>query len=160
MKRLRRRNIMTAVEPAINPGTIYYRVTEDALKDVLDKSDNFIFRYLVNTKGLNCFDLEDNLLGSMIIDNDLYICQTDGKDISVADTEVDPYDALDMYSIEELSDYIVDADEDIIKSKLTEYELQPIDVNKVCSDMIRNHGYNFIATVVSAKDMGLLDNII
>lgn len=141
-----------------NYGTAFYAVTEDLLKQFYNDSENPIMQHLVNTYGFDAFDI-DTLYGSEIIDGVLYVCDTNGSYIDVNGEEVDPESALESFTLDELSDYIIDADESIIKRYLTEHELAGFDLDDVAYDMIHN-GYAFSEVAKWADKMDLLQDII
>ena len=139
-------------------GTAFYAVTEDQLKDYYKDEENGVIRYLVEEYGFDVFDLE-KLYGSATIDGVLYICDTDGVPIEVDGQEVDPEDALETFSIDELAYYIIDADDSIIKRYLTDHELAEFNIDEVAYSMIS--GVDTFSDVVRWIDeLGLLNDII
>lgn len=157
-KLLRRIQSDTVIKDAINDGTRFYAVSEDQLKDAFRTESNNIIRYIINRDGVNAFDLDRALFGSAVFDDVLYICDTDGKQILVNGKEIDPEDALDTYGVEELEDYIEDADDKIIKRKLTFYELKHMNLDNLAKEMIENN-FGFTELVRNAEELGLLDNV-
>lgn len=160
MKKLRNRPHTNTVinEAASTEGTVFYRISNKLVKQTLDNADNLIFRYLVRKNGIDAFNL-DKLYGSAVFDDDLYLCKTDGQDISVNGEEVYPEDALELYSPEELKSYIKDGDEAIVKRELTSYELAGFDLDEVAVELIEG-GHSFVEVVEAAYDMDLLSSVI
>lgn len=151
MKRLRKDYIQSATS-----GTVFYRVDKDLLKKLADESDNTIFQFLVKEYSFNAFDFKKNLFGSGIVNNVLYVCNTDGSDILVNGDEVDPESALEDYNIEELEGYIQDIDVDDLSKYLTYYELDVPDMDGLITNMVKD-GYAPTQIIRDAKDMGMLD---
>ena len=92
-------------------GTHFYSATYDQVKDVLDTHDTNLFvLYAFENDGWDAIDIR-KLFGSSIIDDTLYICVTDGKDIYVQGKRVDPEAALSEFDVTELQDYIEPAND-------------------------------------------------
>lgn len=140
-------------------GTTFYTITEDQLLKHYDKAENLIVRNVVSDEGFKAFDL-DSMYGSKIIDDTLYLCVTDGMEITVNGNEVDPEFALEDYSISDLSKYIKEGDDTIINRYVSEYELKDIDLNKVAIDILDGGAVTFTDVVKYAADLDLLDDII
>ena len=141
-----------------NYGTAFYSVTEDQLQNYYDNEENIIIRYLVNEYGFEAFDIE-RLYGSAIIDDVLYICDTNGEEILVGGQSINPEDALENFTLDELSTYVIPADDSIIKRYLSEYELAEFDLDDVAYDLI--DGTTTFSDVAKWADkMGLLQDIL
>lgn len=143
MKVLRRAKIYadTEIKDPIDPGTVFYHITEDQLSACADRSDNAIFQYMVDTYGLDAINTESNLYGSRIIDGDLYLCETDDKYIQVHGERVNPEHALDYFSVDELSDYIEEVDDEKLDKLLDGRELVEFDLDDVAEKMFQE-GYS------------------
>lgn len=117
-------------------GTTFYRITLDKLKSVLGK-DNIWIDALIEKDGFDC--LPKRLYGSKEIGDTFFLCVTDGEDIEVKGEMVDPESALDEYSLSDLSDYIKDATDKIIKDNIDpeEFEFNEREINDLAYDMIR-----------------------
>ena len=113
-------------------------------------------QYVINEYGWDALDFKHNLFGSEIIDDVLYICKTDGYEIQINGEDVEPEFALEDYSVEELSAYIDDADDDIITNSITTYELKPIDLDEVSLRLLEL-GNSFIDVVKAAQDADIID---
>lgn len=137
-------------------GTTFYQVSLKELQDSLKGSDaNIWMQKAFEEDGFDAIEFKHSLFGSRVIDDILYICITDGYDITVNGKEVDPETALDYYNPEtELSDYVKLADDDIIMENITEYEMKPIDFDKWAADLLKD--YSFMDLVKAAKDFDIL----
>lgn len=110
-------------------GTTFYPISEERLLKALDRSKkklNKFFVDIVRYSGVSALDLNDSY-GTQIDDvNDtIYLCVSDGKPIKVNGEEIDPYEALDAYTIEDLSEYTEQPSDDTILKNITVYELNP-----------------------------------
>lgn len=154
------KNIQGAKKPRIGGpsdfGTTYYRATEKQIKDAFhnDKDANIWVTALIDRDGLDALDFHDSLFGSKVIGDTLYICKTDGSDISVDGENVDPETALDDYSEDELSDYIEDADDKTIIKSITEYELNFKDVEQLAIELLTQN-YAFSELYDAANEIDL-----
>lgn len=130
-----KRYIQSAEDSGI--GTKYYRCNKFDILAAL-KEENILMTEAIVLDGLSAIDVTARSLpGSKVIDSYLYICVTDNEDILVNDQYVDPEVALDEYSVEDLSDYIVPADPEIIVDQITPYEVS-IDINRCANSLIRD----------------------
>lgn len=143
----------TAVTAAMQIGTTYYRVTLDDIESVMQDSTDANIWILKSFQelGWDAIDFEHNLFGSQVIDNVLYICNTDGRDIDVRGEKVDPETALDDYKLSDLSTYIEDADEEIILKYITPYEIKTPKFNNWASELLKD-GYTFTDLVNDAQE--------
>lgn len=100
-------------------GTTWYPVTLKQFKDFAeDNIENVFLKYTIIYDGFDALDL-DLMYGTRIVDDTLYICSSDGKDIQVGNEEVDPEFALDKYSPDELSAYMEDVTDKVLESHTT-----------------------------------------
>lgn len=115
------RKAVRAASDANDFKTTFYKITYKKLIEAYEEYNLFIYELLLD-KGMDAIDI-DLLYGSAIIDDVLYLCDTDGKDIPVGSKLVDPEKALEECSLEDLASYIkpLTSNEDILK-KVTEYE--------------------------------------
>lgn len=134
--------IYSAKNPAQSAGTTYYMVDLDEAIDILDndKSNCWVFISL-REYGWDCLDMDNNLFGSAIIDDTLYICITDGTDVYVDGKAVNPEDALEEYDIEDLADYIVPATDKIVERYISQYELKTPDFNELAPLLIESRDF-------------------
>ena len=139
-------------------GTTFYKVTESQLKDALNNSKdvNLWVKAVVDRDGFRALNFKSSLFGSKVIGNTLYLCKTDGSDIEVNGKSVDPETALDQVSLSALSDYIDDADDDIICKSITEYELDFKDIEKLAIELLREN-YAFNELYDAATEIGLAE---
>lgn len=144
------------VTAATKSGTIFYKAEFQTVKDVLSKVNVWI-DYALRGEGFDAIDFKRGMFGSAVIDNILYICQTDGQELNINGTLVDPEEALEKCNIEDLADYIEDATDDIIKSNITEYEIQFNNITALALDML-NDGYEFKEIYEAAEEIGLFEN--
>ena len=136
----------------INDGTIYYKTTVEEIIDTLkDQEANPWLIAAFQNDGYDAIDFKHNLYGSAVLDDGLYICVTDGHDIEVNGEEVDPEDALEDYSVDELSKYIQPATPDIIKRWITPDEIKKPWLDKWAPELL-NSGHSFIELAEAAKE--------
>lgn len=148
---------LRSVTAATQRGTTFYRCTIDQVIETLENIDaNMWLQYVIKEYGWDAIDFKHNLFGSEIIDDVLYICKTDGYEIQINGEDVEPEFALEDYSIEELSAYIEDATDDIVRSSITTYELKPIDLDEVSLRLLEL-GNSFTDVVKSAQDADLIE---
>lgn len=127
---------------AIPGGTIWYEAEFEQVRDAL-KEENLILYGAFLTNGFDCIsNIDINLPGSYLEGDYLYLCETDGKLINVNGEDVDPEFAMQDYGPEVLSAYIVPADDEIIRQKLTEYEITNYDIDDVAYELFEE-GYGF-----------------
>lgn len=143
----------TAVTAAMQIGTTYYRVTLDDIESVMQDSTDANIWILKSFQelGWDAIDFEHNLFGSQVIDDVLYICNTDGRDIDVRGEKVDPEIALEDYNLSELSDYIEDADDETVLKYITPYEIKTPKFNNWASELLKD-GYRFTDLVDDAQE--------
>lgn len=140
-------------------GTTFYTITESDLLKHYDESDNPILRYVVSENGFNAFNIED-LYGSKLVNDTLYLCVTDGDDITVNGEDVYPEDALEDYDTSELAGYIKEGNDDIINRYLSTYELKPINLNDVAAELMKGGAAKFTDILSWANELDLLDDIL
>lgn len=155
MKYLRRKIYSTEIKPAEDSGTTYYRVTEDQLLDYAENSRNVVFRYLIEKYSFDALDLESKMFGSRLIDNVLYICDTDKQKIQVDGEFVDPERAIDNYDLDDLEAYIQDSNEHVLERFVDGRELKHVNVDHIFSDLL-DQGYHTDEILKSIKDLRLL----
>lgn len=145
----------TSITAAEVIGTVFYEVTEDQLKSYYDESvDNMISKYLVREYGFDAFDL-DRMYGSAVVDDNLYICVTDGDYIEIDGYEINPEDALQEYSIEDLQAFIQPADDEIMKRYVSSYEFKTPDMDEVALELL-TAGHSFYQIVEDANELDLM----
>ena len=154
MKRLRNRIITGAIQS----GTVFYKIElEDAISVLEDDpKTNLFVLYQIRNNGFDAFDTKNMMYGSIAIDDILYLCNTDGHEISVDGENVDPEYALHEYPAEQLSDYIEPGTPEIIKKYLTTYELAPFDIDEVAQELI-DGGHKFTTVVEEAYNADLIE---
>lgn len=153
----------SAIKAAAIQGTVFYKITERELKDYYsDQLDNEVLRYLVLTYGFETFDI-DKLYGSYFDPNTdtLYLCITDGAYIQVGDnTEVNPEEAFDDYSEEELASYIQPVNDEVFPRYLSGYEVNLPDSLETIAIGLLEDGVSFTDVVKGMYDLDMLDDII
>ena len=144
----------TTVKTAMQKSNTYYRVTLDDIESVMQDSTDANIWSLKSFQeiGWDAIDFEHNLFGSQVIDDVLYICNTDGRDIDVRGEKVDPETALDDYKLSDLYTYIEDADEEIILKYNTPYEIKTPKFNNWASELLKD-GYTFTDIVNDAQEI-------
>lgn len=111
-----------AAEGIVEPGkTRFYKLTLDELLDILRENGcNIITIWQLEEQGFSALDFKHSLWGCGVVDDFLYICDTDGKDILINGKQVDPEEVVNLLAdgdIDEsaFSDYIVEPDEKYIR---------------------------------------------
>lgn len=125
-------------------GTVYYRVLAAQIESAYEDEDPFIY-YAVLEDGLDAINL-DTMVGSKVIDDELFICQSDGQEININGEMVDPFVALEDYTPEDLEDYIEDVDQKFILDNITIYEINRKSILNNIDDAAKDaldRGYSF-----------------
>lgn len=132
--------ISAATNTTKTKGTTFYLVTFEQIQKYFNNEDtNIWISKAFEELEWDAIDFDNNLFGSQIIGDDLYICVTDGVDIEVGDELVYPEEALDIYTPDELSEYIKPATDEVIQKYITEFELVTPDFDKWAYDIIANN---------------------
>ena len=137
-------------------GTTFYSVTLNQVIDAFSESDtNIWIQKAFIELGWDAIDFEHNMYGSYIINNVLYICVTDGYDIDVSGESVNPEDALKYYKLDALSGYIKKADSEIIKTYITEYEMnvKDWDFNTWAYELMTDDSVDFTSLVSAYQEL-------
>lgn len=131
-------------------GTKYYLITlKHAINVAMDM--NLLMSQALIMNGWDSVDV-DKLPGSMIIDNSLYLCVTDGYAIEVnGEKDVDPEAALSEFSLEDLDEYIEVASDKIISERLTPYEVDKFDIDEAAYQLLKD-GYSLEELVSASED--------
>ena len=141
-------------------GTVYYHATDDELSSLLESggANTWIFEAINFNRLEDIINLDAGLYGSKIIDDEIYLCVTDGHDINVNGENVDPESALDQYDIDELAAYIQPMTEEIAVRYITEQEmnLSTDMVDSLALDLIEEAGYSFAYLAKEAQEIGLI----
>lgn len=138
---------------SFEPSTIYYKMPLDRIKTVLnDDNSNPFITYALDQYGLDALDLDSNLFGSYVDDDVLYVCQTDGTDIKVDGTSIDPEVAMSTLGPDKLLEYIEPATDDIIHRYITPYEFNHYDIDEMAGDLIES-GYTFTELLKAAQEL-------
>lgn len=142
------------VTGATTPGTIYYKTNLKQVLDVLkDKLNIFCWKSLEDY-GFGCIDFDVDLFGSYVDGDDLYICKTDGEDITVNGELVDPEAAMDNFYIDDLTPYIRPATPDVIETYITPYEVSIPDINQAAKDLLDDN-YSFSDLVDAYNELNI-----
>lgn len=155
---IKRKNILGADD---KKAPVFRMITPDAFIDAfVESSNNVWLAAYVKDKVFDVLDLERNLFGSRIIDGILYYCEKNMDKIEVDGKTIDAEDALDEYSIEDLSLYI-DVEnpmspEDIL-STFTYYEMYPIDWDEYAEDLIKDNSFYKVVSDAYALDVTIVD---
>lgn len=121
-------------------GTTFYPIPAERLLKAFDRARKKLNKFFVDI--IRYTDLEalnvDEFYGSQIdtVNRVLYLCVTDGKPIKVNGEEVDPEEALDKYTIEDLAEYTEQPSDDLILKHISMYELNPEVFDADTIDMI------------------------
>lgn len=137
-----------------NVDTVFYKTTVNDVKKYL-KKENIWLKMVFDLYEWNCININD-MLGSKIIDNVLYICESDFAVFEIDGEDVDPVSMLSDFDIDEIQDFIEPVTTDILKQRLTHYEFKIKDINEIAFDLIVS-GYDFKEIVEAAYDIEVLD---
>ena len=136
-----KRIIYSSVNPAKTDGTRFYHVTlKEILKHFSKKKENCWLWYVFNELGLEALNLDDNLFGSFVSGDDLYVCVTDNKPVRVKGRKISPEYIADTFEVEDLQDYISEATDYIIHRYITEHEVYEPDF-EAGYDVLLEEGY-------------------
>lgn len=107
-------------------GTTWYRVTISQFVDFIENRESNLFvKYTALTNYFDSLNI-DQMYGSAVYDDTLYICETDGQPLIVGNRDdVDPEKAFKEFTPEDLEVYIEDADEKILLKYITYREIDP-----------------------------------
>ena len=123
-------------------GTTFHKVTEELLQDSFTFADDNIFLVdEIKSYGMGAIKEDSLPLGSAIVDDVLYICDTDGKDIDVGGTEIFPEAAIEEVGISALKDYIEDANEKTVQHYITPYEIDFEDITETAKRLLNSGLY-------------------
>lgn len=158
MMKIRSNSTITAAID--DTGTTFYKVTVADLVNHYKESNNIVTSAIIDMYEFDVFDL-DRMYGSAIIDDTLYLCVTDNKDIIVDGEAVDPEHALEEYDIEDLEDYIEPATDEVLNRYASYYEFDPskIDIDEVAAELL-NGGHHLTQIIEDMTDIDLLDDIL
>lgn len=137
--------------------TIIYRAPKEIVQKTLD-DDNMWLGAAFRELGWESINM-DELYGSRVIDDVLYILSTDGKYIENGDEDYDPEEILFKLPLEDLSEIILDADSKIIHNRISWYEMQ-FDTDKIGDVLMQDSNYSFSELVKAADEIGIIDKII
>lgn len=125
------KKITAAESSGHSTGTTYYSATLDKIIKAYEGYNKNIWVWNAFKRyGFYAIDFDHNLYGSAVVDDTLYICVTNGQDIEVNGEYIDPEDAFDKYTPEDLADYIKPATDKIIERYITEIEIEEPDFTK------------------------------
>jgi hypothetical protein len=152
-------NSSTDITASTKSGTTFYKITLDQVLDYLKNNDANIWMIKsFEERGFDCLDMKHGFWGSKLdddsdggIDNVLYLCVTVGYDIEVDGKLIDPESAFDNYDVEQLSEYIEDADDSILKRYITEDDIETPWLDDWAPDLIQD-GNSFAELATAAKD--------
>lgn len=131
--------ITATIKPAKTKGTTFYKATvDDIIKAYSDKNTNVWIKALFKDIGFDAINFEKGLYGSKVIDDALYICETDGHMVDVDNYKYDPEEMLEDISLADIEDMIQDATPDIIRRHITEYEVYMPDFDKLAIDLLKD----------------------
>lgn len=146
-----------AAESSFRFGTKFYKVEYDDLLRAYKDENHFIYQFLKEEK-MDAINI-DQMYGSKIIGDTLYICQTDGQLVEINDEDAEPEDILDNYKIEDIQDLIYDLkDLKEIRSKVSEYELKEDILEKNINRYARQilNSVDFVDLVDDYEDLHFL----
>ena len=126
MKKYKNINAAEGVEESISESTVFYPIELDYLIDLLNKRNkNPMLIWMLETMGFDALNLEQ-LYGSAVVDDVLYLCRTTGDEILIDGKMVDPETAIEEYDIDGIAPYIADPDDNYIARAISPDEaVQP-----------------------------------
>lgn len=153
MKLLRKVVAAQTVTEIVRGNTSFYRVElEDAIKALQKNKANIWLIHRLEADGWAAINLEHNLFGSLVVDDILYICSTDGEDIDVKGESIDPEQALAAFGPDPLSEYIQDGTPEVISRFISEFDLADFDIDETAEDMLKE-GKSFIDMMADAQTL-------
>ena len=151
---------VNAAENDDDRGTIFYSVSlEDAISYLQTEQSNLFLLYAIKSIGWDALDI-DQFYGGAVLDNVLYMCDTDGSDIDINGQRVSPDDVLLNYDVADIQDYIEIADSKFVKDHITIYEMKKLDsksISQYAKDML-NDDVNFDDVVDDYAAVKLIKN--
>lgn len=144
---------MVSITDAERFGTTFYKATlQDVIDALVDDNANVWLITALVEDGFYALDLDSaGLSGSAVINNEIYICVSDGYAINLDGHEIEPEEALTSYSLEELEPFIQEATPDVITRYITTYELKMRDVESLAIAAM-DEGYSFNQLYEDYKD--------
>lgn len=147
------KKIVGARRPVV--GTVFYEITEEVFREAMLNADdneiNIWHKHMVKTQGLESLDYY-HMYGSQILEDEnedraLYFCVTDGKDIRVNGKMVDPEQALEDYTVQDLSDagYVEGAGEFHIQKLIKDSDFNLPNFDKEISDALESYKFTDLA---------------
>ena len=136
----------TAITAAENKsGTHFYKTNAQEIIDALKEDDANVWLIAAFEQlGLDALDFDHHMWGSYVDENgNLYICVSDLEPIEVNGEEVDPEEAFEDYSPEELSAYIEPATPKIITDRISEIEIKHPYFDGWAADLLEG-GHSFL----------------
>lgn len=119
--------------------TTFYAATLNQVVNTFKSSDTNVWIQKSFTElGWDAIDFKNNLYGSHVVDDILYICVTNGYDVDVNGQTVNPEELLVHYTPDEVSDYIKPATDSIIQKYITEYEIHTPLFDDWAVDMLKS----------------------
>lgn len=94
MKKFRRPAPKPVMASHSRIGTAFFQCSLNQLISVSKKYEDIVLVNALRKYGFDALDFKDALFGSVVRDNYLYICVTDGHPIKVNDDWYDPYTIL------------------------------------------------------------------
>lgn len=155
MKKYSHKRSQVTIKAAQSSGTTFYKITLDEAIEAL-KGENEILLYMLRNRGWSAIDLEGYFWGSAVEGETFYLCDTDGMEIDIRGEMFDPEQVIDELGLSAIEPYVQDATPEVIKRNITEYELAPLDLDRVAFEMLKE-GYHFEKIYEAAKDASLVD---
>lgn len=137
--------------------TTLYKASKREIQKCLNQT-NLILSTAFRLHGwdaLNFDNRSSNLANSRVVDNNLYLCITDGHPVEIDEDSVDPEYLLDEYDISELEGLIKPASQNIIRLNISRYEMN-IDIDECAQYLIDNNLATFTEIVKIARKLKLV----
>lgn len=135
--------------------TVFYRLTVDDVLPILQKdTDNIILCNQLEKEGWDALDVEHRLFGSEVVGDTLYLCVPGRDEVEINGQLLDSDEILDVVTVDDLPEDMVldDCPPQIIRSFISNYELNPPDLNDVALELLED-GYDFIDILRAARSV-------
>lgn len=138
------------ITSATDYGTVYYKADLSDVKKIVDENSSLFVVYSIYEHGFDDIQI-DQMPGSYIDKDTIYICVTDGKDLNINGEEVDPENAIEEVGLESVSAFIQDAPAEIVTQELDSYVFD-LDNLEDCASWLLDNGYSLGAIVEAYND--------
>lgn len=138
------------VTSATDYSTVYYKADLDDVKKIVKENSNPFVVYSIYEHGFEDIQI-DQMPGSYIDKDTIYICFTNGKSLNINGEEVDPENAIEELGLESVSAFIQDAPAEIVTHELNPYVFD-LDNLEDCASWLLDKGYSLGEIVDAYND--------